>query len=138
MNYVIFGSRNAVLGEIGKRVMACGALGLVAGVVIGAWMRRRQWRRICKESARGERLNLIERIEKLEEDLKSSATIIRVLSRQLEKLGIRFRVTRKALKQPIDEVMLQSSVSFQRWFLLVTISVWKEITRENNSFSRMK
>lgn len=103
MNYVIFGSRNAVLGEIGKRVMACGALGLVAGVVIGAWMRRRQWRRICKESARGERLNLIERIEKLEEDLKSSATIIRVLSRQLEKLGIRFRVTRKALKQPIDE-----------------------------------
>lgn len=48
-------------------------------------------------------VNLFERIEKLEEDLRSSATIIRVLSRQLEKLGIRFRVTRKALKEPIAE-----------------------------------
>ncbi|KAL0396550.1 UNVERIFIED_CONTAM: hypothetical protein Scaly_0103400 [Sesamum calycinum] len=34
-------------------------------------------------------VNLLGRVEKLEEDLRSSATIIRVLSRQLEKLGIR-------------------------------------------------
>ncbi|CAL1381759.1 unnamed protein product [Linum trigynum] len=49
-------------------------------------------------------VNLLERIEKLEEDLRSTATIVRVLSRQLEKLGIRFRLTRKALKEPIAEL----------------------------------
>lgn len=59
---------------------------------------------MCRESVKGGmELNLFERIEKLEEDLRSSTTIIRVLSRQLEKLGIRFRVTRKALKEPIAE-----------------------------------
>lgn len=51
-------------------------------------------------------LNLVERVEKLEEDLRSSVTIIGVLSRQLEKLGIRFRVTRRTLKEPIAEVQL--------------------------------
>lgn len=50
--------------------------------------------------------DLIRRIEKMEEELRSSATIIRVLSKQLEKLGIRFRVTRKALKEPIAEVII--------------------------------
>lgn len=49
----------------------------------------------------GSGVNLLERIEKLEEDLRSSTTIVRVLSRQLEKLGIRFRVTRRAMKDPI-------------------------------------
>jgi hypothetical protein len=65
------------------------------------------WWRVSRETGREgsrESLNLVGRIEKLEEDLRSSATIIRVLSRQLEKLGIRFRVTRKALKEPIAEV----------------------------------
>lgn len=52
----------------------------------------------------GLEVNLLERIEKLEEDLRSSATVVRVLSRQLEKLGVRFRVTRKGLKDPIAEV----------------------------------
>lgn len=51
----------------------------------------------------GSGVDFVGRIEKLEEDLRSSATIIRVLSRQLEKLGIRFRVTRRALKEPIAE-----------------------------------
>ncbi|KAJ6353706.1 hypothetical protein OIU76_002680 [Salix suchowensis] len=86
-------------------------VGMVSGVVIGAWIRRRQWWRICRETGReGGRgsLNLAGRIEKLEEDMRSSATIIRVLSRQLEKLGIRFRVTRKALKEPIVEVPIVS------------------------------
>lgn len=76
-------------------------------VGIGAWIRRRQWGRVCRESVKGGmEVNLFERIEKLEEDLRSSATIIRVLSRQLEKLWIRFRVTRKSLKEPIAEVLL--------------------------------
>ncbi|MCL7038150.1 hypothetical protein MKW94_005298 [Papaver nudicaule] len=79
---------------------------LIGAVFIGTLIRRRQWNRIVTDSVKsriGPSFNLLERIEKLEEDLKSSATIIRVLSRQLEKLGIRFRVTRKALKEPISE-----------------------------------
>ncbi|KAM1052846.1 hypothetical protein ACFX13_000432 [Malus domestica] len=63
---------------------------------------------MCRESVKGGmEVNLFERIEKLEEDLRSSTTIMCVLSRQLEKLGIRFRVTRKALKEPIAEIILQ-------------------------------
>lgn len=102
----IFGLKNSFFGLIGKRVLACGVVGLVCGVWIGAVIRRRQWRRVCGETSRAEgreSVNLVERIEKLEEDLKSSATIVRVLSRQLEKLGVRFRVTRKALKDPITQ-----------------------------------
>lgn len=80
---------------------------LVGGVAIGSWIRRRQWRRICRQTSSNNggivEVNFLERIEKLEEDLRSSTTIIRVLSRQLEKLGIRFRVTRKSLKEPIAE-----------------------------------
>ncbi|GLT56732.1 hypothetical protein SLA2020_297520 [Shorea laevis] len=88
-----------------RRALACGVAGLVGGVAIGALIRRRQWKRIYVESLKGngEKMNLVERIEKLEADLRGSATIIRVLSRQVEKLGIRFRVTRKTLKDPIAE-----------------------------------
>ncbi|KAM5577187.1 hypothetical protein ABKV19_007836 [Rosa sericea] len=96
------GSKNTVF--MGSRVLGGGAVALVVAVGIGAWIRRRQWRRVSRETVKGGvEVNLFERIEKLEEDLRSSATIVRVLSRQLEKLGIRFRVTRKALKEPIAE-----------------------------------
>lgn len=76
---------------------------------IGAWIRRRQWSRITVESVRGdgESLNLVDRIEKMEEDLRNSATIIRGLSRQVEKLGIKFRVTRRTMKEPIAELWLR-------------------------------
>ncbi|KAG8383547.1 hypothetical protein BUALT_Bualt04G0025000 [Buddleja alternifolia] len=95
-------------GWLGNKILVWQCVVLVSGVVVGAVIRRRQWRRICGvESSRGSSAsygaNLLERVEKLEEDLRSSATVIRVLSRQLEKLGIRFRVTRKALKEPIAE-----------------------------------
>lgn len=106
VNYGIFGLKNSLFGLIGKRVLACGVVGLVCGVWIGAVIRRRQWRRVCGETVRAEgreSVNLVGRIEKLEDDMKSSATILRVLSRQLEKLGVRFRVTRKALKDPITQ-----------------------------------
>ncbi|PHT31263.1 hypothetical protein CQW23_27600 [Capsicum baccatum] len=96
---------------LGNRVLAVQCVVLVSGVIIGSVIRRRQWKRICMNNfsrsgsggggLRG--VNLLERIEKVEEDLRSSTTIIRVLSRQLEKLGIRFRVTRKTLKDPITE-----------------------------------
>lgn len=100
------GWKKAVLVEMGYRVSVWGVVLLTGGVAIGAWIRRRQWRRVCRETVKGGvEVNLLERVEKLEEDLRSSATIIRVLSRQLEKLGIRFRVTRKTLKDPIAEVI---------------------------------
>lgn len=103
---VLSSSKKAILVEMGNRVSAWGVVLLAGGVLMGAWIRRRQWRRVCRETVQGGvEVNLLERIEKMEEDLRNSATIIRVLSRQLEKLGIRFRVTRKALKEPIAEVI---------------------------------
>ncbi|KAK4584100.1 hypothetical protein RGQ29_022009 [Quercus rubra] len=107
---VLLSSKKAVLVElVGNKVWAWWGIALLAGgVAIGSWIRRRQWQRLCGQTWNHGgggvvEVNLLERIEKLEEDLRSSATIIRVLSRQLEKLGIRFRVTRKTLKDPIAE-----------------------------------
>ncbi|KAK6923781.1 hypothetical protein RJ641_009981 [Dillenia turbinata] len=94
---------------LASRVLVWQGVLLVAAVAVGVMIRRRQWRRISGVSntsgngGGGANYNIVKRIEKLEEDLRSSATIIRVLSRQLEKLGIRFQVTRKALKEPIAE-----------------------------------
>lgn len=104
---VVFAARRAAFGAAGDRVLGWLVVALVGGVASGAWVRRRQWRRVFEQpgTVGGANVNLVERIEKLEEDLRSSATMIRVLSRQLEKLGIRFRVTRKALKEPIAEVI---------------------------------
>ncbi|XP_041004854.1 uncharacterized protein LOC121250017 [Juglans microcarpa x Juglans regia] len=97
-------SKKVVLVDVGNRVSVWGVVLLAGGVAIGSWIRRQQWRRVSRERVTGgNEVNLLERVEKLEEDLRSSATIIRVLSRHLEKLGIRFRVTRKALKDPIAE-----------------------------------
>ncbi|ESQ31343.1 hypothetical protein EUTSA_v10004756mg [Eutrema salsugineum] len=100
---VVLAVNYAVVGEIGKKVLSLGFVGLVGSVASGSWLRRRQWMRICKGAREGEGTNLISRLEKLEEDLKTSTTIVRLLSKHLEKLGIRFRVTRKALKEPISE-----------------------------------
>ncbi|KAF5769402.1 hypothetical protein HanXRQr2_Chr14g0647841 [Helianthus annuus] len=98
-------SQKPVLEWFGNRVTVWQPVLLVVGIVIGVVIRRRQWRRVClgfgKSGSSG--VNLVERIEKVEEDVRNSATIIRVLSRQLEKLGIRFRVTRKSMKEPIAQ-----------------------------------
>ncbi|XP_062099830.1 uncharacterized protein LOC133805679 [Humulus lupulus] len=104
VNFAVSSSKKAVMDVMGSKLFASGIVVLVAAVGIGAWIRRRQWRRFCAGSVKGTlEVNLLERIEKLEEDLQNSATMIRVMSRQLEKLGIRFRVTRKTLKDPIAE-----------------------------------
>ncbi|KAK7399573.1 hypothetical protein VNO78_10758 [Psophocarpus tetragonolobus] len=101
---VVVASKNELLAGIAAIAAPFGVALLVIGVFIGALIRRRQWRRVCVATGKGGlEVNLLERIEKLEADLRSSATVIRVLSRQLEKLGVRFRVTRKALKDPIAE-----------------------------------
>ncbi|KAK6125796.1 hypothetical protein DH2020_015320 [Rehmannia glutinosa] len=95
------------LGLLGSKILAWQCLVLVSGLAAGAMIRRRQWRRISGGGfSRGPAFsgaNLLDRVEKLEEDLRSTATIVQALSRRLEKLGIRFRVTRKALKEPIAE-----------------------------------
>lgn len=107
LNCVKASSKSVFLAVFGDRVFVGAFLFLVAGVAIGAWIRRRQWNRVYRETAKGVlEVNLVERTNKLEEDLRSLATLIRVLSRQLEKLGIRFRVTRKALKKPVEQVIL--------------------------------
>lgn len=95
---------------LGSRILAWQCVVLVSGLAAGAAIRRRQWRRICGVGlSRGPSSSpaghLLDRVEKLEEDLRSAATIIQALSRKLEKLGIRFRLTRKALKEPIAEVI---------------------------------
>ncbi|XP_068643811.1 uncharacterized protein [Aristolochia californica] len=105
VNYAVWGSQKLFQVSLANWVFVWQFVFLVWAVTISSVIRRRQRQRIYKDSnkAGNPSFNIIERIEKLEEDLKGSATIIRVLSRQLEKLGIRFRVTRKALKQPITE-----------------------------------
>ncbi|KAM7276989.1 hypothetical protein ACFE04_018855 [Oxalis oulophora] len=118
VNCVLWRSKKTVMetllgGGNAGLAAAVGAVMLVGGVVVGAWIRRRQWRRVFREVEEGggrDRvgLNLVGRVEKLEQDLKSSVTIIRGLARQLEKLGIRFRLTRKSLKQHIAEEVLDS------------------------------
>lgn len=103
---VLFAVRRSIFWGLGDRVLVWVVLVLGCGVATGSWIRSRQWRRFFCLSVKtgGRDLNLVERVEKLEEELRTSASMIRMLSRQLEKLGIRFRVTRKALKDPIAEV----------------------------------
>ncbi|CAN6479991.1 unnamed protein product [Victoria cruziana] len=85
------------------RLVAWQLVLLVGALGIGSLIRTRRWSRINRRNSDGQDSTVIARIEKLEEEVRSSVTIIRVLSRQLEKLGIRFRVTRKSLKEPIAE-----------------------------------
>ncbi|XP_008776023.2 uncharacterized protein LOC120111028 isoform X2 [Phoenix dactylifera] len=87
----------------GNRFFVCQYFLLVGAVVIGNVVRWRQWRRMYRVNENGVNVDLVRRVEKVEQDLQSSVKIVRVLSRQLEKLGIRFRVMRKALKEPINE-----------------------------------
>ncbi|KAG6385749.1 hypothetical protein SASPL_154627 [Salvia splendens] len=94
--------KGAVLWWFRSKVFVWQCVVLVASVVIGAVIRRRQWRRACGPGfSKG--ANLLRRVEILEEDLRSSASLIRALSRQLEKLGVQVRATQKSLKEPIFE-----------------------------------
>lgn len=84
-------------------------LPLLGALIISAIIRTRQWQKLTASGPKdhvnsgGSEFSLIQRVKKLEEDVGSSVTIIRVLSRQLEKLGVRFRVTRQTLRDPINE-----------------------------------
>lgn len=107
VNFVGWSSKKALWLLIGDRGLVWGFPLLVATVVLNSWIRRRQRRRLCwVEASGGLKVNLLDGIEKLEEDLRSLTTVVRALSRKLEKLGLRFRVTRKTLRDPIAEVFL--------------------------------
>lgn len=56
-------------------------------------------------------LTLKQRVEDLEGCVREFVTTSRVLSRQVEKLGVRFRVTRRTLRDPIQEVGLHFATS---------------------------
>jgi hypothetical protein len=82
---------------------------LLLALIINAVSRARQW---LKSENRRETnyvadasFGLEDRIKRLEEEVDSTVTIVRVLSKQLEKLGVRFRLTRRTLRDPIQEVV---------------------------------
>ncbi|KAJ7289038.1 hypothetical protein O6H91_Y306100 [Diphasiastrum complanatum] len=68
--------------------------------------------------------NLVLRVKNLEEDLGNGLTIMRSLARQFEKLGVRFRVTRRTLRDPIQETALLSQK---------TSDIVKALTRRNDA-----
>lgn len=94
---------------VGFRLLVGQCAVLAGGMLIGAVIRRRQWRRVCKvevvsRSGKGyQGVNLVERIEKLEEDSRSSKRIVQALSRQLEKLGTRFQIKMRNFKDTIAQ-----------------------------------
>ncbi|KAL2629276.1 hypothetical protein R1flu_013962 [Riccia fluitans] len=81
----------------------CGAL------VINAVLRTMQMRSSSNKTERKWEENSIkdftvdQRIGKLEDDMQSLESIAQMLSRHLEKLGVRFRLTRRTLQDPIQE-----------------------------------
>ncbi|XP_058781550.1 uncharacterized protein LOC131655760 [Vicia villosa] len=89
------GSKNWLMMVSGNRVNAVwGVLILVGGVAAGVLLRRRQWK-----SMEG---GLMERVEKLEDDLRKTVRVIRILSRHVEKLGKRLWVPKEPITQSAD------------------------------------
>lgn len=85
---------------------------LVGAVAIGSLIRRRQWGRLCQvggggdggAAARG--VDFAGRIGEVEESVRGVVAAVGVLSRTVEKLGVRFRVLRRTLRDPINEVSI--------------------------------
>lgn len=137
LNSTLLGSQKWFQASLGNRFYVWNSVLLVGAVAIGALIRHRQWQRIYRDSSSKSggyiSFNLVERVGKLEEDLQSSVTIIRVLSRQLEKLGIRFRVTRKTLKEPVTEVKFYFTLlgtSFVCLHVTIYVPVLIELLKE--------
>lgn len=57
-----------------------------------------------KESTEKGDNTLKHRVVELEENVREFVTTARLLSRQVEKLGVRFRVTKRTLRDPMQEV----------------------------------
>ncbi|XP_066353844.1 uncharacterized protein [Miscanthus floridulus] len=77
---------------------------LVGAVAIGSLIRRRQSGRLRPAAgAAGVGGGLTGRVEKAEETVRGMVAAVAVLSRTVEKLGLRFRVLRRTLRDPITE-----------------------------------
>ncbi|KAE8789976.1 hypothetical protein D1007_35736 [Hordeum vulgare] len=81
---------------------------LVGAVAIGVLVRRKQWERLCRVGAGAGAsdtggVDLVGRVEKVEESVRGVLAAVVVLSRTVEKLGVRFRVLRRTLRDPISE-----------------------------------
>uniref|UniRef100_A0A453RT56 Secreted protein n=1 Tax=Aegilops tauschii subsp. strangulata TaxID=200361 RepID=A0A453RT56_AEGTS len=81
---------------------------LVGAVAVGVLVRRKQWERLCRVGAGGSvsatgGVDLVGRVEKVEESVRGVLAAVVVLSRTVEKLGVRFRVLRRAVTDPISE-----------------------------------
>ncbi|CAM6014891.1 unnamed protein product [Sphagnum balticum] len=88
-------------------------LPLWGAILLNVILRARQWQvpskrgtRVASDSNQGlsDFTSMIKRVQQLEEDVQNTVTTSRVLSRHLEKLGVRFRVTRRSLRDPIQEM----------------------------------
>ena len=119
---LILKPQKPILVWLGDKVSVCQFLLLGAGILIGAVIRRRQWRRVCMGFSKPGSLevNVVDKIEKLEADIRSLASLVRLMSKQLEKLGIRFRVTRRTLRDPIAKVTILLMISY----LICLIGGW--------------
>ncbi|XP_044428862.1 uncharacterized protein [Triticum aestivum] len=81
---------------------------LVGAVAVGVLVRRKQWERLCRVGAGGSAsatggVDLVGRVEKVEESVRGVLAAVVVLSRTVEKLGVRFRVLRRTVTDPISE-----------------------------------
>ncbi|CAO2191844.1 unnamed protein product [Urochloa humidicola] len=106
---LVFSPSNASAGPppplAGGRLLVLNYLLLVGAVAIGSLIRRRQSERLrpAGGAKEGVGVGLAERMEKVEESVRGMVAAVGVLSRTVEKLGVRFRVLRRILRDPIDE-----------------------------------
>ncbi|KAL5220301.1 hypothetical protein ABZP36_025014 [Zizania latifolia] len=100
------GTASAPAGPLaGGRLFVVQYMLLVGAVAIGSLIRRRQWGRLCRvaSGAAAGGVDFAERMGKVEGSVRSMVAAVGVLSRTVEKLGVRFRVLRRTLRDPISE-----------------------------------
>ncbi|KAF0906320.1 hypothetical protein E2562_009688 [Oryza meyeriana var. granulata] len=93
---------------VGGRLFVVHYVLLVGAVAIGSLIRRRQWGQLCRAGDGGAAaaswgVDFAGRIGKVEESVRGVVAAVGVLSRTVEKLGVRFRVLRRMLRDPINE-----------------------------------
>ncbi|KAJ1268923.1 hypothetical protein BS78_07G170800 [Paspalum vaginatum] len=104
---VLFAPGSATGGPplAGGRLLVVQYALLVGAVAIGSLIRRRQVGRLHPSGGAADEVGvgLLARLEKVEESVRGMVATVGVLSRTVEKLGLRFRVFRRTLRDPISE-----------------------------------
>uniref|UniRef100_A0A0E0LW49 Uncharacterized protein n=1 Tax=Oryza punctata TaxID=4537 RepID=A0A0E0LW49_ORYPU len=91
---------------VGGRLFVVQYVLLVGAVAIGSLIRRRQWGRLRRVGGGGPTdrgVDFAGRIGEVEVSVRGVVAAVGVLSRSVEKLGLRFRVLRRTLRDPINE-----------------------------------